>query len=129
MTTKTNAAVEKIRAAYEKVKRAVVLDAHARVVSATPIDTGRARGNWNLGIGGPDRSQLPPGKYSAMPSPPSAIGRVVLGVDAFLSNNLPYIVRLNEGSSKQAPAKYVERAIAETRAAFKGIVMAARRKA
>ena len=32
---------------------------------------------------------------------------------AFITNNLPYIKRLNEGWSKQAPAHFIEQVIAD----------------
>ena len=47
-----------------------------------------------------------------------AVGRAqVLGYNdldrgnAFITNNVPYIVRLNDGSSKQQPRGFVQRAI------------------
>ena len=55
------------------------------LVEATPVDTGKARDSWNI-------------THTGNPSSP-----------AIISNEVPYISRLNEGSSKQAPAHFVER--------------------
>ncbi|MCP4246070.1 MAG: HK97 gp10 family phage protein, partial [bacterium] len=39
-----------------KVKRDAALRVLTGVTLATPVDTGRARGNWTASIGAPDRS-------------------------------------------------------------------------
>jgi len=53
------------------------------LVNATPIDTGLARKSWSI--------------------TPNLFGA------ANIENNVEYINKLNEGSSKQAPAHFVER--------------------
>ncbi len=84
------------------------------VVLATPVDTGRARGNWQVGVGVAMRGELDrldtSGNATIAENTVRAKTRK-LGQDIFISNNLPYIVSLNEGSSSQAPAGFVEEAV------------------
>lgn len=85
------------------------------VVLATPVDTGRARANWQVGLGAPERAV----REEEDPSGSGTIGRNNLVISGraprqtiYLSNNVDYIGRLNEGSSSQAPAGFVEEAVA-----------------
>lgn len=114
-----------VTALEQFVERLIVklaLDIVANLVRApgqggTPVDTGWARANWVPRIGEPisgpvsspeavSTSQQEAGQ-SALPSYRLARGRV------FVSNAVPYIVRLNEGSSRQAPPAFVQAAIVE----------------
>ena len=87
----------------------------------TPVDTSQAVSNWQVSLGSKTSSKLPPhlpGERGSTKSPSSKQtrekARIVLqskrpGVTIFISNVLPYIRRLNDGYSKQAPAGFVER--------------------
>lgn len=98
-------------------KVAVAID--TTVVLATPVDTGRARSNWQVGIGAAPTGTLD--SYGAGSSANVAIanGKRVIqqynerhaGKYIHITNNLPYIVPLNNGHSAQAPAGYVEKAV------------------
>jgi len=93
--------------------------------SATPVDTGFARSGWTPGVGSPiaDASRRPADEAAARSvarsrgevnkSKALALARAykVTQGPAFLSNATPYIVALNEGSSAQAPAKFIDRSI------------------
>ena len=94
------------------------------LVRATPVDTGRARSNWLVGVGVRKDSVIEayfPGDFgsSAGPNANRAIQvgtQEISQVDGinnavFLSNNLPYIEALNSGSSQQAPRNFVQTAI------------------
>ena len=94
------------------------------VTLATPVDTGRARGNWQAEVGTPATEEVDREDES---------GRATIEINAqviqtyegtaqavYLSNNLPYIGRLNEGHSAQAPAGFVEQAVAEGVRAVRG---------
>ncbi len=91
------------------------------LVTGTPVDTGRARSNWVVGLGLSTRAidAYVPGEEG---STAGANAQAALkqakdfldGTDAsviYISNNLPYIQYLNEGSSSQAPAGFVEAAV------------------
>lgn len=102
--------------AVNAVKIALAAAIDQAVVVQTPVDTGHARLNWQVGLGTPIRSEKPgedPGGAAAR-----AIALGVARIRAarpsqsiYISNNVPYINRLNEGWSAQAPADFVRRSL------------------
>lgn len=104
-----------------KLHRKIVIEALRRVVLKTPVDTGRARGNWIVSVGSIDTST----RDVADPSGDKVIseGRKVLASIGFaqvvwISNSLDYIVFLEDGSSKQAPNGMVKVTLAELEQIF-----------
>lgn len=110
----------------DRVVRSVALAADQAVVFATPVDKGVARSNWRVSVGTPSVGTI--GAYSpgdglgigeaanaqaAIAQALAAIAARRPGQSIFIVNNLPYIQRLNDGSSAQAPAGFVEAAVAE----------------
>lgn len=102
----------------DEIMRKVALAADQTIVMATPVDTGRARANWQAGIGtAPAGTVEYSGGGSGAVSYATAAAQSVVTTykgqpgGIWLVNNLPYIQRLNEGWSAQAPAKFVEQAI------------------
>ena len=88
-------------------RRALQLYGHLKVV--TPVDTGRARNSWNLSYSR--------GQYKDVRKDATTIQTVLLAQPSsstplilFLSNGVPYIDRLNNGSSKQARAGFIQQA-------------------
>lgn len=106
------------------VVRKVAIDLFGRVVELTPVDTGRARASWTLNEGSPDFTTQPEGEYPEFQSDAifAALAKASSGSDRafasviFIANGLPYIQRLNDGHSEQAPAGFVEMAVAEAEA-------------
>lgn len=101
-----------------KVARATTLNILKGVVLATPIDTGRARGNWQTSVS--KSISLPVDSLDKSGGSTINKGEAVLSATKgikypvyWISNNLPYIEELNRGSSQQAPAKFVESVIAK----------------
>ncbi|MBX0289721.1 hypothetical protein K3G63_04690 [Hymenobacter sp. HSC-4F20] len=84
--------------------RETALRVAGNVSQATPVDEGTARANWNLSAETPDLST------SESTTPQSYDDAQITGKEKMLyvSNGLPYIEKLNEGSSTQAPANFVE---------------------
>ena len=84
------------------------------VVVASPTDTGRFVNNWVVGIanritgtlGGTDKN-----KTAAIARGKAKLRQYKAFNTLYISNNLPYARRLNEGWSDQAPANFVEQAI------------------
>ncbi len=116
-----------------RINRGRIEDATARrvlvaLVEATPVDTGAARSNWLVGRGRPRQAVIPPyapGKKLGRGERRNASAAISAGFAAirqfktrpiFVGNNLDYIEFLNDGTSKQAPAGFVERAIIEGQA-------------
>lgn len=105
--------------------RKVALAADQAIVVATPVDTGQARSNWLVSLLSPRADTIPPyvagmggstgaqNVIAAQAQGASVIGTRQPGQDVWISNNLPYIGRLNNGFSAQAPANFVQAAAAE----------------
>ena len=101
--------------------RQTVLVIDQAVVLGTPVDTGRARSNWIVGTGPSTKAidAYVPGKSAstAAANVQAAINQARNFLDAtdasviYISNNLDYIQHLNEGSSAQAPAGFIEAAV------------------
>jgi len=101
-----------------KLVRKVALAVDQVLVLGTPVDTGRARSNWQVQIGAAPTGTLPePATPQAGVQRAFDNARAVIplagadGVELHITNNLDYIGRLNEGWSAQAPAGYVEAAV------------------
>lgn len=90
----------------EKHVLKVALDIYGTLKVVTPVDTGRARANWHMDIDTPTVRIVEPGQDTS-----PNISQYKIGQTVFVSNNLPYIRRLNDGWSSQAPAGFVEAAI------------------
>lgn len=129
---------KKTLARLNSVQRAVFLDVSKRIIESTPVDTGRARANWQGGVdefkagdvqpiasGDADSGSRGSANASlAIESSVKALSEHKPGQTLVLGNNLEYIVPLEEGSSTQAPNGMV----AQAAAAFKGMVEVAARK-
>lgn len=89
------------------------------LANRTPVDTGSAKDSWNVGVGEADLSYKDrSAHFNPIGEPegtriPELPGVAPWGSDLHVSNNVPYIQQLNAGSSKQAPAAFVELTIAE----------------
>jgi hypothetical protein len=108
------------QAAVDKLKAAIVAVVD-EVVNRTPIDTSRARTNWQTIIGGPATAEVPfvmgaagstasQAYQRAMASAEAATKAVRLGNRVWVSNCVPYIHELNKGTSQQAPPNFVDHA-------------------
>ena len=107
------------------IKR-VVFGLFQKIVDGTPVDTGRARGNWFVTRGSPSDETAeiggPPGGDNAAIGTAASMERLEQlqvgdGFDIYwIVNNLPYIVPLEEGTSTQAPQGWIRIALAELEA-------------
>lgn len=92
------------------------------VIFATPVDTSRARMNWQSSVDFPATGVLSP--YPDKPADPSVGPNVAMkslkdaiskytgqSSGVFIANNVNYISVLNDGSSDQAPANFVAKAV------------------
>lgn len=103
----------------EKAVRQTALTILSRVTLATPVDTGRARANWISAVGSPATRVIPwPENGAAGQAAQSSIAAgtpIILGAPIsqpiHITNNLPYIGRLNDGWSRQSPKAFVELSI------------------
>lgn len=105
-----------------EVKRAVSLEFFSSVIRDTPVDSGRARGNWQTTNGQAARSTVErddPSGDAATREAEQTIKDSVIDSPIFMSNNLPYIEPLENGSSAQAPEGMVKRNFARIRRIIK----------
>lgn len=98
--------------------REVALEVDRALVFATPVDTGRARSNWIPSIGTSSKTikEKPNDLSQILTDAQLTVDKAKLGDTIYFTNNLPYISRLNEGSSAQAPAGFVEKAVQAAKA-------------
>ena len=95
--------------AVNSLARAQAFESVNKLKAATPIDTGRARNSWTLtknknefedakggyNLGGSFLGPIPNNRVETL----------------YATNGTPYIEDLNRGSSKQAPARFIEKTI------------------
>lgn len=96
-----------------RLMRVASVEFFRQVIIATPVKTGYARFGWFISTKTPSK-YLPPDGRKKYPKPrlnehtsDDAYG---LNDKIYITNNVPYIGRLNDGYSKQAPARFVEMA-------------------
>jgi len=106
-----------LRDRANRAVRMLAFEGLSRIVLRTPVDTGRARGNWNVGAGSPDPRVNPVG-FDRAGTATISRGQSVLQAAApdqtlYITNSPPYIVPLEAGWSKQSPAGMVDVTLAE----------------
>jgi hypothetical protein len=100
---------------WQTVSKKVALDLFRRFVMGTPVDTGRARGNWQCTIGSPATGTIDrkdPSGQAVMAEVTKEVGSWnVDQVAIYLTNNVAYIEALENGHSGQAPRGWVKIAL------------------
>jgi Bacteriophage HK97-gp10, putative tail-component len=105
------------------ITRKIAVAVDSTVIISTPVDTGRARSNWQVNLGSPvsgTRNPLDRSGQSAIAEGETKIAKYKGGTTIHITNNLPYIGLLNEGSSKQALPGFVLEAVLVGVAAVQG---------
>ena len=100
-----------ISAEVNREARAIGINLLNGLVMLTPVDTGRAKGNWFVGLNKSVRTIEEDRRQSAALSEGlNVIGgaKSIKYPEIVLSNNLPYIEPLNTGTSDQAPSMFIE---------------------
>ena len=102
-TMDLNKYCEKNKVAIKEVRKNYAFALYSSIVKKTPVDTGRARANWNVSVGSPDLSttedtRKTPKSKDKMPDPNG-------DESIFISNNLPYITKLEYGGYPNPPKK------------------------
>lgn len=114
----------------------IISNTVAELAKNTPVDTGKARSNWAVSLDNPFAgTRLPYSPYlsrhkhgdggsigetrnqaGVVWAAASVLKANKAGASVYISNNLPYIQRLNEGWSDQAPAGFIQAAVLTGRA-------------
>jgi hypothetical protein len=119
------------------VHKKVILEALTRIVKRTPVDTGRARANWQATLNTPSNQSTPHAGKPSKPKRTKAPALSVAGSEAvarglavldglkpysvfWISNNVQYVKYLESGGrmSKQAPRGMVAVTVEELKAMF-----------
>jgi len=98
--------------------RAATSEVFSNIIQMTPVDTGRARGNWQCTIGAPFVGEDDSGSVMKAQSViPRRAGSVV-----YLTNNVPYVQKLEyDAHSRQAPNGMVRASVALFEGVLNGI--------
>lgn len=106
----------------DAVVRKAAIDVGTSLVMKSPVDTGRFRGNWQFGIGKVNQDV----SSEVDKSGAASVGRIVAGVGQwgnyqtmFMTNSLPYAIRLEYGWSQQSPQGMVRITVIEFKAAVR----------
>jgi hypothetical protein len=109
---------------YDRIARTALAVVRA-LVSSTPADTSKALSNWRVGQGaagaiapyfpGEGGSTRGSSGDAAIAAAEEAIKAARGANKLVIFNSVPYIRRLNEGSSLQAPAGFIEAALLQGR--------------
>lgn len=95
---------------FDKIVRKVCIDLTRDLVMLTPVDTGLARSNWFNGNTRITTVNEGTAMKSGAPSIAGAArfaSTLKAGGVFYITNNLPYIMKLEYGSSTQAPSGMV----------------------
>jgi hypothetical protein len=117
-------AVLNMKGQADQVVRGTTQSLVNAIILGTPVDTGRARGNWQSSIGVPKTGELARQDKSggnAINEANSILAKwePSSGQPFWLSNNLPYIRRLEyDAWSKQAPNGFLRINVEKWRAAI-----------
>jgi hypothetical protein len=90
----------------DRAVRRICLGVLSNVVIASPVDTGRFRGNWQVGVSAPvistaNSPQKDPG--AVISEAAGKLAGVHAGAVVYITNSLPYALSLEFGHSQQAP--------------------------
>lgn len=100
----------------KRLMKAASMDFWQKVMISTPVDTGYARYGWFISSHAPS-NYLPPDGQKKYPMPQIQdhmdIRPYSIHEKLYVTSNVPYIGKLNSGSSTQAPANFVEMAAAK----------------
>lgn len=113
-----------------QVVRKITLDVFNNVVMMTPVDSGRARGNWQVATGEAPAGTVEmtdPSGATVMAQVAGEVGQMEPGDVVYLVNNLPYARPLEDGHSQQAPGGMVALTVQRFQPIADAAIRAARR--
>lgn len=104
--------IDRIKAKVDAVPKRALFRLFTTVVTASPVDTGRFRANWNVGWGKVDYGTSSSVSLVKTAKQLSDIKTHPFTGVVYLTNNLPYARKLEHGYSAQAPRGMVAVSIA-----------------
>ena len=117
----------------EKVKRTFAFGLYNKIVEKTPVDTGRAKCNWNISINKQDSTTnngyTVKDLATRIRENAGIVNEQGKAEDViYISNNLPYIEALEHGHSQQAPEGMVKMTLVNAQNILNAAVEAVNRK-
>lgn len=98
--------VEETQAAVDNTLQTIAIRVGETLVTLSPVDTGRFKGNWQLTIGDSANASLireDPTGFATINEMKSKVSGFTAGQIAYIQNFVLYGYDLEYGSSKQAP--------------------------
>jgi hypothetical protein len=102
---------EDIEPATDDVLRKYAVVANQTLIMATPVDTGRARANWQVSVNSAVDAEVDSTDAQGAITRNKGVIDGYRGGELVIQNNVPYIGALNDGSSAQAPAGFIQKAL------------------
>lgn len=104
---------DKVGLKLSQVIEVVSIELYNRITDKTPVDTGRARANWNISATTKNQSVTDETKRQSVIS----LSGLKEGQDnvVWITNNLEYVFSLEKGSSTQAPNGMVDISLQEVK--------------
>ena len=92
----------------EQVVRKTAIDLTTSIIKTSPVDSGRFRANWFVSFESAiEDTTEDTNSAKALSNATNTLLKGKIGKYIYIQNNLPYIVKLEYGYSKQAPAGIV----------------------
>jgi len=110
--------------AIELVVTKLAFEIYKGITQKTPVLTGRAKGNWNIGIGSIDNSinldatSSEFGSAGFLKQPPKNAGKKAI----YITNHLPYILTLEFGNANRTPNNMVSLTMNENERMVKNVI-------
>ena len=119
VTRRVRVVVASLTKFVEDIVKAIVSNVTNGLVATTPVDTGWAQANWIPKIGSAFRGMVGSKKAVSRAAQLSGLVTVITSYTirqktVHITNNVPHIIPLNEGSSRKAPSGFVQIAIARS---------------
>lgn len=102
----------------QTVVRKAALELQGMMIERSPVDTGRFKGNWQAGVGVANRATADVANSDALGRTAATLQGWKTGQTIFLTNSMPYALRLENGWSQQAPSGMVRLAVQNYSAAI-----------
>lgn len=100
---------ERNRRRIKSFMRMATIELYRRLMVVSPVDTGNFRWNWWCQVNGiTTRYETHENRGIDLNRPITIFSDFELIDSLYICNSTPYAKRLNEGWSKQAPARFVE---------------------
>lgn len=114
-------AIKNIRKRMDAHYQGIAKETNLRLMIRSPIETGRFKSNWNVGINGSDSTTDEKRNhhhvFTTLARNERTIKSAKIGDSIHITNALPYAKKLEYGYSRQAPRGFLRITAQEIRAA------------